>query len=196
VAQAGRLTQVTPQLTIRVLQVAAIIESWIAAAWLFRHVRPNSSAPISTHGGIDDASYLVFAFTLTLHPIVYVFFSFLWIIPLLQPSPLFVPVVILAAICQLLTAWIPHGRNPRLHVLHNIVATSMSAAMPVMTALILATGRLSPAASIVNWLALGCMLLLPLIFISTKRTRENYLWFQSAYILAFQLSAVAIAFSS
>jgi hypothetical protein len=178
---------------IRLLEIAAIVEAWLAAAWLFRHVQPDKRWSISFHGGTDRTAYLVFAFTLTLHPIVFVFFNFIWLIPVLRPHPVYIPIMLLASLCQLLTAWIRDGANARLHRWHNLAALSMSALLPLLVVLLLATGRLPPTASIVNWLAIITMLLLAGTIRLTRQTRANYLWYQSAYILSFQLATIAIA---
>ena len=177
---------------IRFLEVAAIVEAWFAAAWLFRHVGTDKSWSISFHGGTDRASYLVFASTLTLHPIVFVFFNFFWIIPMLRPSPVYVAVMLIASLCQLLTAWVRDGRNLVLHRWHSIAAISMSAALPIMTGLLLATDRIPVTGAIVNWLALMTMLVLAGLYV-TKRSRSHYLWSQSAYILSFQIATIALA---
>ena len=69
----------------------------------------------------------------------------------------------------------------------------MSATLPVMVVLLLATGRMPPVAKVVNGLALATMLILIVLIRRTRHTRASYLWYQSAYILSFQIATIALA---
>lgn len=178
----------------RILLVMAIIQSWLAAAWLFRSVTQQKQHSLSYHGGSQLKTYLVFAATLSLSAAAFAFATVAWIIPTFQPGPGFTVAATIGIVCMFLTAWIRDGTNPTLHFWHIIFAYSMALTMPIMLVLLLI--RPTPIAfQLLGAVSVCIMGFFWVLFLGFKSSRRHYLLYQAAYIIGFQLSFVALAIS-
>lgn len=165
------------------LGIISISITWIGLLFLLYKWRGNKSMSFSLHAAQTRGGqvYYFLLFIITL-PMFYLFVSNWYVQELKLPST-FTLLVAIGILGQIAAVIIPSvgGRKERIH---NFGAYLMSATLIPLSAMV-AIADIPIGVKVFAGLGTAYMITVSILFITTKRLRSNYLYFQAAYVIAF-----------
>jgi hypothetical protein len=167
--------------------------SWLGGVYLVRKWRGTYAMSISQHAASAKGASKLFAGVLGGGSVLFYWWLIQWFTPHLKLGEVFVVILIFTATAQIIVALIPDIVGWQQHI-HQKVALIMAACYIPLTYLILSSSKVSTSARIIAYVLIICTVLAGLLFICVKKAHNYYLFFQSLYIVAFQVIILSAAY--
>lgn len=175
--------------------VVAIAVASLAFWWMVHSQPRGRAASISQHAGAQRHTYWVFAGVLTFAGGAFWLFLIEWLGPTLGVPLVFYLFVILGALFQLITGWVPdHGNGDTSSRIHGLAAFSMAAMMMLLAGCIVIATHVATVPRVLAGLAFVAMGVFWYLFLFVKRTHQHFLVYQSAYIASFYLTVIVATY--
>ena len=167
--------------------------SWLAGVYLVRKWRGTYAMSVSKHAASARGASKLFAVVLGGGSGLFYWWLIQWFTPHLELGTVFVVLLSFTATAQIAVALIPDTVGWRHHV-HQKTALTMAACYVPLTYLVLASSKVSTSARIIGYACITCTAVAGLLFFCVKKTHNYYLFFQSLYIVAFQVIILSAAY--
>ncbi len=170
-----------------------VIGSWIGGYYLVRRWYDKSLPTISRHAASDKTASRIFASILIGFGLVFYYWLNRWFVPHLHLNIYFQGTLAFTILCQILVGLAPDTTGWS-RTIHRWAAYTMGALYLPLSALIIASNKLTALARVI------CVLLALYMFITftlvaiARKAKGKYLFFQASYLVAFQVLILAAAY--
>ena len=154
---------------------------------------PNVSKSLSRHAASHKKAYAFFGLSLIISIILFLLFTFKWLIPTLQLPILFNVVVWLVAAGFIYGAVVPDTKG-WMHHTHEWAAWTSAWLMMVLVAIIGLSSKLTTFNKVLSFGLLIVMFGLWLLTVIMKKSRDKFLINQTAYLICFQLVILQVTY--
>jgi hypothetical protein len=175
------------------LGLIATIFVWAGLALLLTRWRDSKRTSISSHGASAPGAALLFKILLVGSSVLYYVWLVGWYVPHLQLHAVFTVLLTVAMVYQVVTGLV-NGQSGLSKDIHDYTSQTMALLYIPLTALVLQSPRLSLVSLIICAVLFAYMLNTHLIVEVMKRLKSKHLFFQTAYIVAFQLFILVSAY--
>ena len=173
---------------IQIILVAIVV--W----YILTHTTIDRARSISLHVANEPRTIRLFAVVSTLAAIPFVAYLWFWLIPALQLPLIFTVLVLAAAACQVIAAWVPHVETDRRGDIHQFFAYTMALLMPVVLSFLLFAHTITLAPKVIIGLMIAWMIISLLRYHFVPAAKLQYLAYQSAYIASFCIGLLAATY--
>jgi len=167
--------------------------TWTAIAYVLYSNPREHDKSISYHAAKNRKVYERFAVLMSTALFFLAIYTLGFLVPSLKLPVFITSLLVVAIILELLTTWIPLADDRKFHP-HAVLSNGTAFLMPFITIGVIATSRLNAAGLGVAYAGLAVMTALVVVFFALPKARKTYLFYQSMYIVAFQLTIVLIPF--
>lgn len=178
---------------LKIFGLLSVLITWLAITYILLRRPRDAAKSISHHAATGDKDYKIFAVLMTLGVISMLVFMTLWLVPVFRLPVIFTVIALLAVVLELIATWVPLTTG-RKYVIHQGCSYGAAFLIPVILLLLAFSEGLPDAPRYISLAAVILMLTFMALFKLAKKTRDNYLWFQSLYVLAFHISLLAVAY--
>ena len=166
---------------------------WAAVFFVLKKWPGDRTMTISKHVAAYREAYLFFAIVRTLSFPMFFLFLFRWFLPELEMPTVAYVLMALAISGDLISAWIPETTGWKGRV-HKWSAYGMAATVLPFTIIIALSPHISTFAHAFSYVAILFMVLFWVLFVTHKKSKEYYLYFQLAYFVLFDIAFLSAAF--
>ena len=171
----------------------AVVFFWLSLVCLLGKWPRNGRKTISQHSAKSRNTYIFFSISQTITGLMSHIFVIVWFIPHFHLSVTYTIIYSVMATLQLVSTWIPDIEKGLSSKLHTFLANSMALSLFVFMLVLTTTSRIPVTG---RWFAgiSALYMLVIIIGIYTKLIKQNYLYFQIAYIVLFQVTILTLAY--
>ncbi len=177
----------------KLLGLIPLVISWVTGAYVIFWYRADRSKSISQHATQTSATLRFFGALLILTGITFYTWLLYWFIPTLRLPSIFTVIATIVAILTVIAAIVPdtYGWNSKIHR-----AAAYGVALLLLPLSFIVSTRLhyNSVALTIVLLCMTYMISACIGFWLVKHARRHYLFFQSLYIVAFQLIIITAAY--
>lgn len=153
----------------------------------------DKTKSISLHAASSKKTIMLLAVLSPISMTLFMIFAAKYVAPLLGLSTMFIILNILADAGYILGAWIPATGGVKTR-LHNFFSYGASLLLIPVTIMLATAPYASLVSRLISYIALLIMVVILVIMSRNKRVLPNYLYYQIAYFLAFDISLLAAAY--
>lgn len=170
-----------------------ILLSWAAGWYLLTKWRNKDFLTISRHAASAPITMALFAVVLVgCGGVLYGWMAY-WLAPKLGLGSTFKVILLLAFICQSITALLPDIAGWR-RVGHKLAAWTMAVLFLPMACLLTSATNLAPIARVVCG-AFTLYMIIGIILVFTRRIKTTFLFFQATYVVALQCIILMVTYT-
>lgn len=175
------------------LGLLIILCTWTAGLFLIRKTHDENLQTISKHAVSSVKTSLVFATAMITIGVLFYWWLLWWLKPHLALSAAFTVVGSLTTTCQIAIGLFPdtHGWVQQVH---RLTAYSMAVLFLPLAVLITLSSQLLPAVQILCALLVLYMFTSFFVIVIMRKVRKYYLFFQTMYIVAFDVIILLAAY--
>jgi len=173
--------------------LALVIASWLGCYYLVSRWYDKDLPTISRHAAANKTASRIFAAILIGFGLIFYYWLDRWLVPHLKLNVYFQGILALTIVCQVLVGLAPDttGRSRKIH---RFAAYTMAVLYLPLSILIIESEQLSGLARIICILLALYMLVTFTLVAVLKKSKGKYLFFQAAYLIAFQILILAAAY--
>jgi hypothetical protein len=169
-----------------------ILLSWLAGWWLLTKWRNKDFLSISRHAASAPMTMVLFAVVLIgCGSVLYGWMAF-WLAPRLGLGRAFMTVLLVAFICQAVTALLPDIEGWR-RVGHKLAAWSMAVLFLPMAILLSTAANLSLTARLIC-AVLTMYMVVGVSLVMLRKVKTTFLFFQASYVMALECIVLAATY--
>jgi hypothetical protein len=175
------------------LGLILVLISWTAGTYLVQKWHDTYAMSISKHAASAKGASRLFAIVLGGGSVLFYWWLIQWFRPHLELGAIFTVLVGLTATAQIIVGIVPDTIGWRHHI-HQKAAAIMAVCYAPLTYLILTSTAIDTPTRVIVYVCITCTIAAGLFLFSVKRARDYYLFFQSLYIVAFQVIILSVAY--
>lgn len=168
--------------------------SWLIGGLIIWKWRIDNTKSISEHAASHRTAFLLCGVVLSIIGPLFYLWILKYLVEPLELGSVFVAIMGLAIALQFATGLVPDVPGWKRKV-HRFTAYGMAALFFPLAVMLTLHSGISTIAFVVGIGSVGYMVLGWFLFNFVPKSRENYLIFQSLYIIVFQLQILAVAYT-
>ncbi len=166
---------------------------WAAMLYILGRKPHDKTKTISRHVAMYRKTFIMFAIVRTVALPLWVLFAFGWLVPALD-LPIIATVLLATSIgADMVSAWVPavDGLKGKIHSLSAFAVAAMYVPLSFLFAI---SSHVSELAKAIIWIDILLMLILWILFMAHRKSKEYYLYFQLTYFILFDTAFLSAAF--
>jgi len=175
------------------LGVVALVTSWSAIILLLNRWDSDRTLSISHHAAKHKTGFLAMATLQSIACISFILFGVKWMAPTYELPLAFSVCFVVMALGLFVAAWVPTVEGIQRKV-HNISAYGATLLLLPTILLVATSPTISGVGKVAAYAAAMSMVLIFTVLLAAKRAKNNYLYLQCAYWLAFDIGLFTAAF--
>lgn len=165
---------------------------WLGIILLLARWDRDKAKSISEHAAANKITYALMALLEPIILIFFVLFTVRWLAPTYKLSIVFSVCCIGAALGLLIAAWIPAVKGIKGRI-HDMVAYGAAVLFMPTTLLLAVSAYVDTPVKIINYISFLLMFSIFMFFLFNKAAKNHHLYYQSAYILIFDIGLLSAA---